>query len=508
MTTPILTNNELTLDSILTPPIDQLFRVSRGPLSHLPQKFEDVKDDLEHLMQKLAHTYTDLSCVHLHTDELVGSQWEKFSVLWDRGYFEKCRTRLDFFRRAKTCLSNHVKGQVQKYRGTAKRTGMRPPPRGTVPTKPEDFVSTKRVEVSLDDPESNCQPPCESEPVSGDGPDGEFDEFRSYLTPIEQLVYNTLQPPAVGSQLENEARQRMTTLATLKAERGADKNRKFEVKLTNETLAEGVGLDQEWFKKIEQSIRRKYEDFKRMDNDPELHQQEMEYNQALASLSEAFGVQVPRSLSKIVARRAMLLAARRNYDKLETSPELRECLVKVGLKVPSYNGLSLDCFGVLHDATDKTCRLCGQREACRVESATLGLDAVVLHPSVLGVKQIRIPTLIVNEQPQLPVANDRNDGILSYLNETFARSIINQDTYFRHRESFGAQRPPQIFCVMTSQPSEHIRLRFCNPSEELKSLLDKRRNGWYLPDTASVEEGIELIERHSSEVIRKVETEG
>ena len=508
MTTPTRTN-ELNIEQLLTPPVEELLYASRVSLGLFTLRYEDVQVDLEHLMQKLAHTYTDMSCVHLHTDELVGSQKEKFSILWDRGFFDVCPTRLDFFRRAKTCLNNHVKGQVQKYRGTAKRTGMRPPARGTVPTKAEDFAPTKRVELSLDDPENNYQPPVAAEPVESDGESGAHDEFLSTLTPIEKLVCNACDPSRSGGDpLQREAFDRMMTLAFQEMERGGPEKRKqYEVKLNNELLAEGVGLEPEWFKRIEQSIRQKMEAFKRMDKDPELHQQESEYNMAMATLSEAFAIQVPRSLGKVVAKRAVLLAARRNYDKLEATPGLKECLVKVGVKIPDYNGLSLDCFGALHDATDKTCRMCGQREACRIESATLGLDQIVLHPSVLGVKQMRIPTLIVNEQPQLPVANDRNDGILSYLNETFAQSIINSDTYYRHRESFGGQRPPQIFCVMTSAPSDHIKLRFCNPSEELKSSLDKRRNGWYLPDSVSVEDGISLIERHSSEIIQKQEAE-
>jgi hypothetical protein len=48
------------------------------------------------------------------------------------------------------------------------------------------------------------------------------------------------------------------------------------------------------------------------------------------------------------------------------------------------------------------------------------------------------------------------------------------------------------------EADEAMKLRFCTPSESLKPALQKGRlgAGYYMPDTADLEEAIELIEMH------------
>ena len=450
--------------------------------------FVEYEKDISHLFLTIAQQYTDTSCVHLHTDELVGEAYLKFSAQLSRGYFKVCRTRADFFARLKTIINNHVKGLVQRYRFTIKRTGIKPPPKGKVPLSGEDFRSTKPIEISLDDPEARVQV---SEPEAPrDIDDDMAKEIRRTLTALEELVFDQLIAPSPASY----------QLAEMEAERGRAKSDVvIKVAVKKSHSAESIGLDLDTFLSVERVVKKKVDLYISMDQNPALLQQEAEFSAAMSLLCERFCLQVPRGIERVNIRRLMTLAARRNFDKLDD--RIRASLTKVGAKVPASNGLSLNCLGVLFDANNKICSICGHRDQCRVEAATLGLDKIVPHPTVLGVRQMRIPTLITESAPQPPVPNDRNDGILSYVNETFAASVINNDTYYRHRESNKGERPPQIFCIITSRPSECIQLRFCNPSEALKAKLDKRRNGWYLPDTTSVEEAVELIEEHSSQVL-------
>lgn len=449
--------------------------------------YAEFEKDIDHLFLTISQQYTDMSCVHLHTDELMGEAYLKFSTVLDRGYFKVCKTRKDFFARLKTVINNHIKGLVQRYRFTIKRTGIKPPPKGQVPTTVDDFRSTKPIEISLDDPESLVQV---SEPEAPRHVSDDMSmEIRRTLTPLEELVYDQLISPNSTTLL----------LAEMDAERGGNKTDSMKVNVKKFHAAEGIGLDVDTFLAVEKSVRKKVELFMSLDKNPELLQEEAEFSAALSKLCEVFGLQVPRGIERITIRRAMTLAARRNFDKLDDV--VKGALVKIGAKVPTSNGLSLNCLGVLYDSSNKICSICGHRERCRVEAATFGLDKIVPHPTVLGVRQMRIPTLLRESPPQPPVPNDRNDSILSYVNETFAQSVINRDTYYRHRESVKGERPPQIFCVITSKPSEHIQLRFCNPSDAVKDKLEKRRNGWYLPDSMSAESAIELIEEHSSNIL-------
>ena len=175
--------------------------------------FADYEKDIDHLFMTIAQQYTDMSCVHLHTDELMGEAYLKFSAQLSRGYFKVCRTRKDFFARLKTIVNNHIKGLVQRYRFTIKRTGIKPPPKGRVPLTQEDFRSTKPIEISLDDPESLIQV---GEPEAPRRFDEDMAvEIKRRLTPVEELVFDQLVSP-------NDL---TLNLARMDAERGA---RKFD----------------------------------------------------------------------------------------------------------------------------------------------------------------------------------------------------------------------------------------------------------------------------------------
>ena len=487
-TTFMTTNTATTIEDALTPDIHELMRcvgLEKGPV---PQdRFEEYQADIHHLFFTIASQYTDPSCVHLHTDELVGEAYLKFSKVLSRDYFRVCVTRKDYFARLKTVVNNHIRGLVQRHRFTAKRTGVRPPPKGQVPLSVDDFRSTKPVEISLDDPDSLLQV---GEPESHAASD-ESDlvhEIKLRLTPLEQLVFDQVASPNAAALL----------LAEIDAERGRSKNNSFKVSIKKYHLADGLGMDIDQFLELEKSVRAKVSNYMSTEKDADASQAEAEASSALSLLCELFDLQIPRSTEPIIVKRALTLAARRHYDKL--TDVAVQALKKVGAKIPESNGLSLTCFGVLFDKHNKICSICGHRDACKVSAATVGLDEVVPHPAVLGVKQTRIPTLVKNpDAAPSVVPSERTDSILSYLTETFSSATINEDTYFRFNENDPGDRSPQLFCVVTSVPSEHIQLRFCNPSEELKEQLEKRRNGWYLKDTATVNEAIGLIDRHSSD---------
>jgi hypothetical protein len=74
----------------------------------------------------------------------------------DVGRLAQCRTRGKVFAFVTTSFSNHVRSLVQKYAFTAKRTGVKPPPR--LPLGTACVPAARKAPVlRLDDPEIECQ---------------------------------------------------------------------------------------------------------------------------------------------------------------------------------------------------------------------------------------------------------------------------------------------------------------------------------------------------------------
>lgn len=116
----------------------------------------DLTGDIERLIGKVVAPYVDQSNPMLHFDELQAECRAKLAKIIDGGRLAQCPTRGKVFAFIKTSFCNHVRGLVQRYAFTAKRTGMKPPAR--LPLGAGCMAATKKVQfIRLDDPDIGHQ---------------------------------------------------------------------------------------------------------------------------------------------------------------------------------------------------------------------------------------------------------------------------------------------------------------------------------------------------------------
>lgn len=465
----------------------------------LPDQFDyaTYSHDITHLFSTLAAKYVDASCVHLHLDEIVGDTFLKFTKQLSRGYFGRCSNRQKFFAMVRTIANNHIRGLVQRYRFTSKRTGVKPPKKGELPLTQEDLRSFKPVEVSLDDEESLLQVGEENPDFSHLLEDDLVTEIRATLTPLEELVMDQLSQP------------NMAALIKAKNDSGIGQSVGSSVKVVVKKihLAEGLGMDISQFLELEQAVMTKINVYMEHEKNPASLQERAKFMAAVTVLCETFDIQLPpfsdrasRGITDVDIRRCMNMAARRDPSKL--TEQAKAALIQIGVRVPVSDGLSLACFGSRYNSRAQECQVCSHSEACKTETCSLGLDKVTIHPTLLGIRQARVPTMLLSEQPQMPKPSERNDTILAYLNEAFAKSVVRSDLLYRHQDVPPGVKASFIFAVVThGDYNPDIRLRFCAPSHELSKLLEKRNSAWYLPNNVSAEKAIELIEQHAAETL-------
>jgi hypothetical protein len=411
--------------------------------------------------------------------------------LLDAGHLDRQCSRADFFKFFKASINNQARSRVQKYRFTEKRTGVKPPPREQrfLPKTEEHddddhpvVEYQKSVELSLDDPDLNLQVPDE-----GCTPHETMrevvDDYEVLFTEIEKLVFRQL------IQANDLAWCYAMVDASFHKKPG-----KITVKIKHQHLAQGIGLSLELFEEAVLSIRAKINSYRSMSD--EQREDTARYNAILAQLKEVFGLQIPPVADEMLIRRLLTLAARDQYTKV--NEQVAEMLEEVGAKIPRIHGDMLSCYGILFQKNHRICNACGLRHSCATEAANVGLTKITISPKLLGARQIRVPAVLPTlegDEPVMP-ATDSDDGeIITYLEETFRRTVWKGEVWFSLHETETKDRR-FIFCI--GEQTIPLRLRFCNPSEELKKgLVDGGAGRWFVSEKLSVREVTALIDQHA-----------
>jgi hypothetical protein len=458
-----------------------------------PPVLDEMMPDIERLIASVAQRYSDQTTPHLHFDEMVGEGRLKLAELLDRGELDRQHNRSDFFKFFKTSINNQARSRVQKYRFTEKRTGVKPPPREQrflpKPAEQDDDDQPvqeyhKNVELSIDDPDLNLQVPDE-----GCSPHETMrevvDDYEVLFTEIEKLVFRQL------IQANDLAWCHAMIDAYFHKKPG-----KISIKIKHQHLAQGIGLSAELFEEAVLSIRAKINSYRSMSD--EQREDKARYNAILAQLKEVFGLQIPPVADEMLIRRLLTLAARDQYMKVNA--QVAEMLDEVGAKIPSVHGDMLSCYGVLFQKNHRICNSCGLRHSCATEAANVGLTKITISPKLLGARQIRVPAVLPTMEGDEVTApgTDSDDGeVVAYLEETFRRTVWKGEIWFSPLETETKDRH-FIFCI-GEQPVP-LKLRFCNPSDELKSrLIDGGKGAWFIPDTLNVREIMALIDQHAKD---------
>jgi hypothetical protein len=481
-------------------------------------KLEDMWDDIKRVIASIARTYTDEGRSVMHYDELFAEGMFKLAVVLDKGWLDKSRSRVEFFKIFKTSVNNHIKGLVQKNCYTIKRTGVRPPPRGEVnfgtPTKP--------VEISLNDPDANLQV---GEGFDFNGVESRElnEEILSLLTPVEQLVYNQLISPNIEC----------LTISEYESYRGR-KPGSVKVRVTYDHMAAGLGMDCGMFMGLLEKIRGKVKNYMENGIDHDIN-----YNAAVAGLKQLFEVQYPEnspSIEPVVIKRMFTFAAWKESKKVFENEKAVEWLKIVGAVPPTKRVKSdpenLKCFGIMFDAGHKICQSCGIKQSCQAEVTNNGLDKVVISPKVIPLsKRTRIPHIVPNDSDEndmmeavnaaaspsfiedgaAPVSehsDGRDDEIKEYVRQNFRYCPImvkgEKQEYFRHKENIPGEdgekgKIKYIFWAKDWEKDTPIVLRICSPSQELEGVLQKQGRSWYIPASMSADEAIKIIDRHAKD---------
>jgi hypothetical protein len=524
-------------------------------------KLEDMMDDLIKVAVKVATTYTDNSCFALNFADLRAECLKKVVDVIKAGWLNRAKSRVEFFKVAKTAMNNHVRGIVQRHRFTIKRTGHRSPDRSGILAvgdevafadndrqirttikqltddgfrlnlaspklgydgdqtrvfKAEELTRMRletnvKPDVSLDDPEIHLQVAGTEDQQSCSFDQELLEDLKVFLTPLELLVLAQLVDPNSGAYV----------YSYLGMTRGRKRNEPLSIKLSHQHMAEGLGIDPELFAAVHQSIKTKYME-KVMTNKPE----DVRFNSALATLENIFGVQVPRSTDKVIVARLFTICARDQLEKV--SPDVEKLLTLVGAKPPVLEGDRLSCFGVLFQRNHRTCMSCGLRAACQVEAVNYGLGEITLSPKLLGSRNVRTPVL-TDQQPstdnsmakpsssdvpsstpeQKPAATapssnsgpftptERDEALLVHLRDHYKQIKFGIDVYYTHKDG----KPKCVF--YTGKENEPFELRFCKPGEELKKTLVRKVRSFYLPPEMTAEAAIKLIDQHADETFVK-----
>lgn len=470
----------------------------------IPQKpdFDSTFADVERLIHTLCHQYTDQTCVQLHTDELIGNLWEKYSRLLAHKDIFRFTNRVEFFRYVKTALHNHIRGLVQRYRFTQKRTGISSDQR----RRNEELgshESMKPIEISLDDDEAHLQVGQESFICDEAFEHELISHIEAHLNPIERFVFQQLRLQSLEAAVQME-------LESARGRKTGGNARKFDI---DATMAKGVGLPQEVWDQVVQQVKRKVLPLMK---DEAPSSVEVQYNKALTELEALFGVQVPRSLDKIDVRRLFTVAAREQFNKVGHDDQVQQNLKTVGALVPETHGLTMACYAVLYNAGEKVCQACQINAQCRnaanhfgfvdipyITTASLprsGQDRYDRYTRTAHLLPIAPKeNIIFDETPSSPlVHSERDTEILLWLKD---HCSFSDDCRAGHRPQ-RLYRPksgpgPVIFSQFLQ--STTFELRVCAPSDALKSRLVRIKNGYYLSADLDATTAIQILDAHISE---------
>lgn len=442
-----------------------------------PAVFEEIQSDVERFIANAARVYTDTSCPELQFEELVAEGRSKLAYLIAHGYLVSTVTRLGFFKVFATTVNNHFRSQVQKYRYTEKRTGVKPPPRNEI-FKGQNRPKT--MEICADDPDNHVQIPDRGYNCAETEMREVMEDFGQFLTPLENLVVAQLVEPNA----------RAWSVAYVDAHRGRMPGQAIKVRLAPVFLAYGIGVPVSLFEKAVLSIRQKYTDYRRMT--PDQQEERIHRSATLAQLAKVFNLQIP-PVEDIVIRRMLTLAARMQHEKC--NDQVKTMLQEVGAYVPAVIAGELGCYGVLYKRTDQRCQSCGLNKPCRVKAANLGLDKMTLSPQLLGSKGARTPAIIAENAPV--DASQRDMEVMVYLDENFQRTTYRDRLHWVHNDRPGKTR--YLFHVETS--SKGLIVKFVEPSDALRTRLQKMGKAWCAPPNFSASETIGYIDQHAKDTL-------
>ncbi len=453
-----------------------------------PAVFEEVLADVERLLANQARVYTDESCPELKFDELVAKGRAKLAYMLHYRYHVSTHTRFDFFKCFKTAVVNLFRSEVQRYRFTQKRTGVKPPPRGEIW---RGEARPKTIEICADDPENHIQIPDRPDPTGELEMRELTDDFKAQLDPTECFVLGQMLEPNLVA----------LSYAWNQAHRGSKPGAPVRVRITEEALAYGLthGSDSEdrkfplpLFQKTVLSIQRKYARFRAMNSEQE--QANIRYNVVLAQLAKIFNLQMP-PVEDIVIRRMLTIAARKNTDKVD--PQVAQMLEEVGAYAPSTldkNSNQLSCYGVLYSCNDLRCISCGLRKSCRVKAENLGLTEITLSPELLGAQGARIPHIDADNRNRPVDKSARDMEVIVHLDENFQRIEQDGRLYWSHARH-------KLFQAHPDQNGLIIRFIGHVPGPALRQRLARAGKTWYASSSLPAQETVSLIDQYGRESV-------
>jgi len=480
----------IAIDRGMRPPRQRMFLIFAEPELR-PPVYDEMVADMTNIIHKVVSGYVDQSCMELHFDELVAECWAKTSEMIHKGLMLRCKNRSEYFKQYKTAILNHLRSLVQKHRFTEKRTGIKPPPkdqRNTISGAP-----TKPQEVRIDDPDSGFQVSDIDSGCDAAAFRELLEEANDALTEVERLVLRQLISPCLAALLH----------AAQEAEIGRKWGQPLRIRIRHEHLAEALGIELVQFQKCHEAIKRKCLFMKsHQEDDPR-------QTAAMATLLQFFGVQIPRTIDSVVRKRALMIAALHQFDRIKDNEGIKEALRICEIPIPEVRHDRFSCFGVMFQKHHRTCNNCGAKDACELKAANFGLGEITISHKLLGSRHARVSVI----QPTRSTSDsaladtEREEEILTFLDENF-RTVKHQgDTCYRHKDRTEGAGMQLIFSI--GKQLSPLRLRFINPADELKPSLKLEsgekggRSAWYLPDELAADEAINLIRAHAQMTFTK-----
>jgi len=467
--------------TLLRPAKKRLFKIFHQP--HMrPFDWDECSTDpdLDHVITKIAHKYTDPSRLFLHKEDLKAEAWAKLIRIKNNGGLDRLETRQDFFKFAATCLQNHTIGVLQKEVFTVKRSGVKPPerqkkgePAPVIECADDLTPCTSRMTFSLDDEESSGIHDISDEATASDCAQSELlNDFRGLLAPVERMVLEIMTNPS----------REVLTFASIDSARGKPVGEIIKIRIKAEHYAAALGISKELFLSVQDRLKTK---IKKYMKEGEIF--DTEHSVTLKKLEDVFGLHIPPATEPIVVKRLLTIAARDQYSKV--TPEVGAMLKKVGAKAPTHiSSNMLSCFGILYQKGNRVCSSCNLAKSCAVEAATVGLGEISISPKLLGQKLTRIPAIIagrVNAAP--PFSDDREEEIWNWITENMNQNDDGQSTFSFSPKGIGKA------AITVESP---FRVRFHRPGERLQTKLDQEGQAFYLPEEVPTAESIQLLEVH------------
>ena len=459
---------------------------------------EDITQDIDRLIKATIAGSIDQSNINLHYDELYGEMMHKVATILSKPdlHFEN---RGKFFGFLKVALNRHRSTLIQRYAFTAKRTGIKKGQEHTDDYNHEcEEAQTKPSIIALDGLEQDRHEiaSSESERESLDA-DEEMNAFiDTHLSPVEALVIRQELKPNDATYTYAYVENSSTSTK--------DGNFNFKFKVKDLHKAKGVGLELRVYKRILVGVRTKMEELFKERKEMKGQNENQQKRLAELALCEIFNMQVPAHVEPGIKRRAFTIAARDNFAKVDA--EVAILMEKVGAHVPKKHGDTLSCFGVMWEANHRSCSMCALENSCKTNAANVSLDVKDFHldKRLLGTKAAKTPMILPKIEPdndaEMPqVSNlmvltqsDRDEEIMDFMNETMTPVLHDGEIFYRLPD----RATKRVFCV--GQPERLMCLRFCNPSDSIKTELVSIGKGpmWTIPDDMSLEDVMSLMNEH------------